>query len=67
MSIKEIQNQPIFKADRNRIYNEALGLAKNFDSKVKSVKPTSHSLDIQVIEFRVHYVTSVRFKSLDFL
>ena len=71
MNIKELQAHPVFKADRNRIYNDALNLAI---FKSNSTDPASayingspslngkakFKIEPKIIEFRVHYVTNVR-------
>lgn len=59
-SIKDLQNLPLFKADKQRIYDEALSLAKS----QAATKQYGKLVDPQVIEFRVHYVTSVRDKKI---
>eukprot|EP00347_Sterkiella_histriomuscorum_P015445 403357005 len=70
MSLKELQNYPIFKADRNRIYQEAIDLAvdktnQQYTSKMRSkngIKANESKqqklIDPLIIEFRVHYVTN---------
>ena len=58
MNFKDLRNLPLFKADKQRIFDEALGLAKNKGSG----KQYGKLVDPQVIEFRVHYVTSVRIR-----
>ena len=51
-SFKELSNMPYFKANRQRIYDDALNLAK-------SKKGNSHKFSPKFIEFRVHYITNV--------
>ena len=47
----------MFKADRNRIYEDALNLAKGI-TKSKGGKGIG-KIDPEIMEFRVHYITNV--------
>ena len=65
MDIKGLNNFPLFKANKNKILDEALAMAASGKKDQKYVtggrysKGSGYRLEPVAVEFRVHYITSV--------